>query len=754
MQPPLTAGGSRRLLKRLRDLMAGAGSGQERLNQVVKIIAADLVAEVCSVYIMRAGEVLELFATQGLKQEAVHKTRLAVGEGIVGDIASRARPLALADAQSHPNFAYRPETGEEIYHSMLGVPILRGGRVLGVLVVQNRTFRDYDEEEIETLQTIAMVLAELVSGSDLITPEDTMRADLALAPARLDGMRLNDGIAIGRAVLHQPRVSIRQMVADNPDLELKRLDEALSSMHSAIDDMLAASDMAEGGEHREILESYRMFAEDSGWLGRIGEAINTGLTAEAAVQRVQDDTRVRMSQITDPYIRERLSDLEDLANRLLRHLTGDRTAARSEMVEDAILVARSMGPAELLDYDRAKVKGVLLEEGSPTAHVAIVARALGIPMVGRVKDVLRRVEPLDVLVVDGDHAQIVLRPSEDVREAFATAVAERAEREAALAALRDFPAVTRDGVEVSLYLNAGLLIDLMHLEETGALGVGLYRTELPFMLRSTFPDVAAQADFYGKVLQRAAGKPVVFRTLDIGGDKLLPYQSASDEENPAMGWRAIRIGLDRPMLLRHQLRALLQATAGGRLDLMFPMVAEVAEFDAARALLDVELERCKRRGEPVPSVLRLGTMLEVPALLWQLPMLLKRVDFISVGTNDLMQFMFASDRGNPRLADRYDVLSPPALAFLGEIVRFCDAADVDVTLCGEMGSRPLEAMALIAIGFRRLSMPASAIAAVKAMTRGLELAPLRAYLDELCRHPHHSLREYLRSFAKDHDIPI
>lgn len=754
MQPPLTAGGSRRLLKRLRDLMAGGGSGQERLNQVVKIIAADLVAEVCSIYIMRAGEVLELFATQGLKQEAVHQTRLAVGEGIVGDIAARARPLALADAQSHPNFAYRPETGEEVYHSLMGVPILRGGRVLGVLVVQNRTFRDYDEEEVETLQTIAMVLAELVSGSDLVTPEDTMRADLALAPARLDGMRLNDGIAIGRAVLHQPRVSIRQMVADNPEVEAKRLDEALSSMHSAIDDMLASSEMADGGEHREILESYRMFAEDSGWLGRIGEAINTGLTAEAAVQRVQDDTRVRMNQISDPYIRERLSDLEDLANRLLRHLTGDRTAARSEMVDDAVLVARSMGPAELLDYDREKIRGIVLEEGSPTAHVAIVARALGIPMVGRVKDLLTRVEPLDLLVVDGDHSQIVLRPSEDVREAFVTAIAVRAEREASLAALRDLPAVTQDGAEVSLYLNAGLLIDLLHLEETGALGVGLYRTELPFMLRSTFPDVAAQADFYGKVLQRASGKPVVFRTLDIGGDKLLPYQDQSSEENPAMGWRAIRIGLDRPMLLRHQLRALLQATGGGRLDLMFPMVAEVAEFDAARALLDVELERRQKRGEPLPSTLRVGTMLEVPALFWQLPLLLKRVDFISVGTNDLMQFLFASDRGNPRLAERYDVLSPPALAFLTEIVRQCNAAKVDVTLCGEMGSRPLEAMALIAIGFRRLSMPAGAIAPVKAMTRGLALPPLQAYLAELCQHPHHSLREYLRSFAQDHDIPI
>ena len=754
MQPSLTAGGSRRLLKRLRDLMAGGGSGQERLNQVVRIIAADLVAEVCSIYIMRAGEVLELFATQGLKQEAVHKTRLAVGEGIVGDIAAHARPLALADAQSHPNFAYRPETGEEIYHSLMGVPILRGGRVLGVLAIQNRTFREYDEEEVETLQTIAMVLAELIAGSDLITPEDTMRADLALVPARLDGLRLNDGIAIGRAVLHQPRVSIRQMVADSPELELKRLEEALASMHSAIDDMLAASELAESGEHREILESYRMFAEDHGWLSRISEAIRGGLTAEAAVQRVQDDTRVRMGQISDPYLRERLSDLEDLANRLLRHLTGARTAARADLPDDTILVARTMGPAELLDYDRAKVKAVLLEEGSPTAHVAIVARALNLPMVGRVKNALTRIEALDPVIVDGDHAQVLLRPSEDVREAFTNAIEVRAKRQASLAALRDLPAVTRDGVEISLFLNAGLLIDLAYLEETGAAGVGLYRTELPFMLRSTFPDVATQTDFYKKVLLRAAGKPVVFRTLDIGGDKLLPYLAESEEENPAMGWRAIRIALDRPMLLRHQLRALLRAAAGTRLDVMFPMVAEVAEFDAARALLETEIDRSRRRGEALPSTIRVGTMLEVPALFWQMKTLLGRVDFISVGTNDLMQFLFASDRGNPRLADRYDVLSPPALSFLRELVQVCAQANVELTLCGEMGSRPLEAMALIAIGFRRLSMPATAIGPVKAMARSLTLGPVRDYLAELCDKPHHSLRESLRAFARDHDVAI
>lgn len=753
MQPSLGPGGSRRLLKRLRDLMAGGGTGQERLNHVVRIVAADLVAEVCSIYIMRAGEVLELFATQGLKQEAVHKTRLAVGEGLVGDVAAHARPLSLADAQSHPNFAYRPETGEEIFHSLAGVPILRGGRVLGVLVIQNRTFREYDEEEIEALQTIAMVLAELIAGSELVTPEDTLSSAVAFAPARLDGLRLNEGIAMGRAVLHQPRVSIRQMVAENPELEQQRLNEALASMHSAIDDMLASQEM-EGGEHREILESYRMFAEDSGWAGRIGEAIRTGLTAEAAVQRVQEDTRVRMSQVSDPYLRERLMDLDDLANRLQRHLTGDRTAARADLPDDAILIARTMGPAELLDYERARLKAVVLEEGSPTAHVAIVARALNIPMVGRVKDLLTRVEPLDPLVVDGDNAQVILRPSDDVRDAFATAMRARAEREAAFAALKDMPAVTRDGVEVTLHLNAGLLIDVAHLDDTGAAGIGLYRTEIPFMVRSAFPDVSAQAEFYRKVLARAGSKTVVFRTLDIGGDKLLPYVDGSGDENPAMGWRAIRIALDRPMLLRQQLRAMLQAASGARLDVMFPMVAEVAEFDAARDLLEMETARARALGLTLPTTIRVGTMLEVPALFWQLPMLMRRVDFISVGTNDLLQFLFASDRGNPRLADRYDVLSPPALTFLRELAARCGQAKVDVTVCGEMAGRPLEAMALIAVGFRRLSMPAGAVGPVKAMTRSLTLGPLAAYVGELCQRPHHSLREYLRSFALDHDIPI
>jgi phosphotransferase system enzyme I (PtsP) len=754
-QASLGPGGARRLLKRLRDLMAGGGTGQERLNQTVRIIAADMVAEVCSIYMMRPGEVLELFATQGLKQEAVHKTRLAVGEGLIGDIAAHARPLALADAQSNPNFAYKPETGEEIFHSLMGVPILRGGRVLGVLAVQNRSFREYDEEEIEALQTIAMVLAELAASDSLFGPPEVALETVALLPERLEGLKLNEGLAMGRVVMHQPRVTIRQMVAEDPARERGRLEAAVERMHSAIDALLARADLGHAGEHREILETYRMFAEDRGWLGRIGEAINAGLTAEAAVQRVQDDTRARMQQVSDPYLRERLSDLEDLGNRLLRHLTGDRTAAQAgALPDDVVLVARSMGPAELLDYDRRRLRAIVLEEGSPTAHVAIVARALGIPMVGRVKDIQARAAPDERIIVDGENAIVVLRPSEEVREAFQAAIRARAARQAKYVALRDLPAVSRDGVQAELMINAGLLIDLDHLAPTGAVGIGLYRTEIPFMVRSAFPDVASQVDFYREIYTRAGDAPVVFRTLDVGGDKRLPYLEMADDENPAMGWRAIRIALDRPMMLRQQVRALLLASAGRPLDVMFPMIADVAEFAAARALVDRELDRLAARGLARPAAVRVGTMLEVPSLVWQLPALLERADFVSVGSNDLMQFLFACDRGSTRLAGRYDVLSPAALCFLAGIADAAAARGVPLTLCGEMAGRPLEALALLALGFRRLSMAPNSVGPVKDMLRSADIGAVAAYLRSLLHLPDRSLRGRLAAFARDRGIAL
>ncbi|MBR9971879.1 phosphoenolpyruvate--protein phosphotransferase [Magnetospirillum sulfuroxidans] len=749
---PASPSVSRRLLARLRDVMAGGGSAEERLSRVVGLIAADMVAEVCSCYVMRAGEVLELFATEGLKKGAIHNTRLRVGEGLVGDIAAHARPLALADAQSHPNFAYRPETGEEIFHSLMGVPIIRGGRVVGVLVVQNRTMRHYTDEEIETMETVAMVLAELVASGELVSRDELVPVDgNALLPLRLEGIRLNGGVGIGTAVLHNPRIVIRRLVAEDPDIEHERLKKALADIKQALDDLFSRPEMRDG-EHRDVLETYRMFTEDKGWLGKIGEAINTGLTAEAAVQKVHEDMRARMSQISDPYLRERLHDFEDLANRLLQHLSGESGAAsKGELPADAILFARSMGPMELFDYDPKRLRGLVMEEGSPTMHVAIVARALDIPVVGRCKDALDKVEPLDPVVIDGDNGQVFLRPSDDIRDIFFDALHLRQQRAANYAKLKDLPAITSDGIAVRLMMNAGLLLDMQHLHECGADGIGLYRTELPFMARSSLPDVVAQTTLYRKIIDQAAGRQVVFRTLDVGGDKVLPYWNPYEEDNPALGWRSIRITLDRPAVMRQQLRALIRAADGRELSIMFPMVAEVAELVQARRLLDMEIAHAIASGHAEPRI-KVGTMLEVPALAFQMDSLLPLVDFVSIGSNDMAQFLFAIDRGNPRIADRYDPLSPAMLTFMRYVASKCDAAGVPLSVCGEMAGRPLEAMALLACGIRTLSVSSPAVGPVKTMIRSLAVAPVRAYLDHLLKLPDRSLRDRLRAFALDHDV--
>ncbi|MSP80491.1 MAG: phosphoenolpyruvate--protein phosphotransferase [Rhodospirillales bacterium] len=758
--PPLPKAppASRRLLARVRDVMAGPGDTESRLRRIVAIIAADMVAEVCSIYVRRAGDILELFATQGLRPEAVHRTVLKVGEGIVGDIAANARPFALADAQAHPNFAYRPETGEEIYRSMMGVPILRDGRVAGVVAVQNRTRRHYTEEEVETLQTVAMVLAEMIAGGGIGgARSDEVRGGGALAakPHRLAGVRLAPGVGMGTAVLHRPRVALQRMVAEDPAAEHERLRRAAAEMHGALDDLFSAARLGPNDAHRDVLEAYRMIAADAGWFGRIGKAIDGGLTAEAAVQKVQNDIRARLSQFDDPYLRGRVDDFDDLANRLIQHLLGEVSTRRLRALpEDVILIARALGPAELLDYDSSRLRGVVLEEGSATAHVALLANALEIPVVGRTAEALARIEPGDVIVVDGDNAQVMVRPGEDVRKAFGAAIRARAERRAGYVERRDEPAVTRDGVRITVNINAGLLLDMENLHEFGADGVGLYRTEIPFLVRPAFPDVATQRDLYVRILAQAKGKPVVFRTLDVGGDKMAPYWDRSGEENPAMGWRAIRVALGRPAILRQQARALIQAAAGGELRVMFPMIATVAEFEAARTILEREIERERAAGRPLPEPLRVGAMLEVPSLLFELDALLARADFVSVGSNDLLQFLFASDRSAPGLAERYDPLSPLVLKCLGDVVAGAKRAGRPVGLCGEMAGRPLEAMALIGLGFRDLSLSPPAVGPIKDMIRSLDLAALTAFLVNFVPDAGNSRREALRAFAAAHGVAL
>src|SRR5215831_3950036 len=589
-------GGPRVLLRRLREVMAEPVSAQERLDKIVVLIAANMVAEVCSVYVLRVDGTLELYATEGLKKEAVHQTVLRQDEGLVGLVASQANPINLSEAQNHPAFSYRPETGEEIYHSFLGVPVLRAGNTLGVLVVQNRARRTYSEEEEEALATTAMVLAEMIASGELAsiarpgTPEPAARR-----PRQVSGVSLNDGIALGHVVLHEPRVVITNFIADDVAKELKRLEAAVEALRSDLDVLLERGEIADSGEPRDVLEAYRMFAYDRGWVHRLEEAVRTGLTAEAAVERVQSDTRARMLRATDPYLRERLHDLDELSNRLMHQLLGtDYTPARERLPESAVLVARSMGPAALLDYDRKRLRGLVLEEGGPTSHVAIVARALGIPAVGEIPNATGIADPGDAIIVDGATGDVHVRPPPDMEAAYIERVRLRARRQLQYLALRDKPCVTREGEAVTLMINAGLPVDLPHLDETGAAGIGLFRTELQFMVASAFPRAAEQFALYRGVLDAAGDRPVVFRTLDIGGDKLMPYMRNIEEENPALGWRAIRLGLDRPGLLRSQIRALLRAAAGRELRIMFPMIATVQEFDEAKELVERELTHLRR----------------------------------------------------------------------------------------------------------------------------------------------------------------
>jgi phosphotransferase system enzyme I (PtsP) len=752
---PLTAAASaREILTGLHEIMAKRGSAQAKLDRVVDLIAEAMKSEVCSIYLLR-DNALELYATHGLRPEAVHVTKLAMGQGLVGTIAEEGRILNLAEATTHPEFVYRPETGEERYHSFAGVPIVRLESPIGVLCVQHADPRRYDDVEIEALQTVAMAVSEMIAAARLV---DGSKAGTAhKGPLRLSGLRLVAGMAKGYAVFHQPRVVIEHTVAEDVEAERTRVYSAFRRMREQIDTMTREAEFGATGEHAEILETYRMFAYDEGWSRRINEAIDSGLTAEAAIERVQQRTRARMREIDDPLLQERMHDLEDLSNRLLRIVSGRMgTAAQTGLSRDTILIARNLGPAELLEYDRRRLKAVLLEEGSLTAHMTIVARAMGVPVVGRLTDIRHSVNDGEQILVDGDNGSVIIRPNRSLASTFEHRMAVSQKRRAGYAAIRNLPARTTDDVDVSIMVNAGLAEDADALESSGADGIGLFRTEFQFLVSATLPGRDRQQRLYAKVLDAAGDRPVVFRTVDIGGDKALSYLTdAKDEaENPAMGWRALRLSLDRATLMKAQARALIEAAAGRVLRVMFPMVSEPWEYEEARAIIEQQLAWCEKNKKGLPSRVEYGAMLEVPALAEMLDVLLPRVDFVSIGTNDLTQFLFAADRADPRLAERYDWLSPAILRFLRRVVAACDEAGVPVRVCGEMGGRSLEAMALIGIGVRSLSITPAAVGPVKAMVRTLDAAAIRCRMEQLLARPPRDMRKALADWAKRHNVAI
>jgi phosphotransferase system, enzyme I, PtsP len=742
---------SRILLRRLRELMATGEAAQARLNRLVTMIAATMVADVCSIYLRRQDASMELCATEGLSADAVHTTRLKPGEGLVGLIAETAEALSLSDAPKHPKFSYRPETGEDPFQAFMGVPILRAGRTLGVLVVQNRSGRTYADDEIEAMQTIAMVLAEVVASGDMAESFSGVEIK-PTHPERLSGKCFADGLAIGVAVLHDPDIAPTRLLADDPVLEERRLEEALASLRAGLEALISGEATSLQGASYEVLETFHLLAGDRGWERRLREAIRSGLSAEAAVERVRSEHRARLANAKDGYLRDRLQDLEELDNRLLRHLSGAADRPMRELPKDAVLVARNLGPAELLEYGPGRIRAILLEEGSSGSHAAIVAKALGVPMIGRLVGLVSRVVDGDAIIVDGPHALTYLRPEPGMLETYQQRLAIRQEEVAAFASLRDKPCKTLDGKAITLFMNAGLTLDMDQLAPTGADGVGLFRTEFQFMISDTLPRIDAQTRLYGDVLKAAAGKPVIFRTLDLGSDKVLPYMTAEREENPAMGWRALRIGLDRPGLLRYQLRALIRAAEGGPLSVMFPLVTDSSEFLRGREMVEREIEWSRARGRAGPSSVKVGAMVEAPALAWDAAEIAKHADFLSIGTNDLMQFFFAADRANPRVSDRYDVLSPAALTFLARIRNAGAAAGIPVSICGEAAGRPLEALALMAVGFDRLSMPPSGIGPVKRMALSLNVQEAAAFMTDLLQTRTLAVRPALLEFAKKQRI--
>ncbi|MEX0285256.1 MAG: phosphoenolpyruvate--protein phosphotransferase [Paracoccaceae bacterium] len=737
---------SRKLLGRLRDAMASDQPGQARLDRITELVAHSMGSEVCSIYLFRDADTLELCATMGLQQEAVHQTRMKLGEGLVGRVARKGKIVNTPDAPSERGFRYMPETGEERYSSFLGIPVQRLGEVLGVLVVQSRDPRVFSTDEIYALEVVAMVLAEMAELGAFVGEGEALSA-LHQQSVTIQGTSGQEGAAEGHVWLHEPRVVVTNPIADDPHRELERLVEAVEQLRVGVDKMLETNQTGDK-EQLEVLEAYRMFANSKGWMRRMQEDIGRGLSAEAAVEKEQSQARTRMSQVTDPYLRERLADLDDLSNRLLRILSGQGADTGAEMPDDPILVARMIGPGELLDYGRS-LKGIVLEEGSVGGHAAIVARALAIPLVVRSERVTAEALNGDHILVDGDAGIVHLRPEDTVATSFRDKMAMQAQAQERYASLRDKPATSTDGDTVRLMMNAGLMADLPSLVGSGAEGVGLFRTELQFLVRNQMPKRNELVTTYARVMDAAQGKKVVFRTLDIGSDKVLPYMKTVQEPNPALGWRAIRIGLDKPGVLRMQLQALLRAGNGRPMSIMFPFIAQFDEYRAARAEMDKAIAREQRLGHVLPETLEVGAMLETPSLAFAPQKFFDEVDFVSIGGNDLKQYFFAADRENELVRRRYDTLNVSFLSLIERIVERCAISDTPLSFCGEDAGRPVEALCLAAMGLRTLSMRPASIGPVKSLLIRCDLGEVRKIVADARHRGEQTVRPAIMDYLRN-----
>ena len=737
---------SRVLLKRLKEALAEEGEGQKRLDRLTHLIANSMDTEVCSIYLLVDNKTLELCATEGLDPASVHKTRLRIGEGLVGLVARDAKPINTDNAPSEVGFRFMPETREERYSSFLGVPIQRLGETLGVLVVQSRISRLFSDDEIYAIEVVAMVLAEMTELGAFVGGDENLKAPHQYSVLIRGGIA-HEGAASGNVLLHEPRVVVTNPFAEDTIIEQKRLQDAIQRLKGDVDGMLNTALKGATEEHKKILEAYRMFANSKSWLKRMEEDIESGLSAEAAVEKEQSTVRARMSRVADAYLRDRLHDLDDLSNRLLRILTGQGNSDHTDFPESPILVARNIGPGELLEYGR-NLKGIVLEEGSVGGHATIIARAMAIPLIINASAITTEALNGDHVLVDGDQGIVHLRPDDNVKNAFSEKIAMQSKKLERYQKLKDVPAVSKDGITINLMMNAGLMGDLPSLENSGAEGVGLFRTELQFLARNSIPKRGELAALYSRVLDAAGQKKVIFRTLDVGSDKVLPYMRPTDEPNPALGWRAIRLGLDKPGIMKMQLQAFFRAANLRNISIMFPMIAQYGEFIQARELLKTVLENERKMGHSIPKNVEIGAMLETPSLVFAPKQFFELADFISIGGNDLKQFFYAADRENERVRKRYDTLNVSFLNLIKQIVIRCEETSTPLSFCGEDAGKPLEAVCLLAMGIRTLSMRPASIGAVKALIRDINIIELRRVIDQALVSGEQSIRPKVESWIK------
>ncbi len=743
---------SRVLLKRLRDSLAEHGTGQERLDSIVKLIASSMKAEVCSIYLKRDHQILELFSTEGLKADAVHLTKLKVGEGLVGKIAQNSIPINTANAPQTKGFRFIPEIGEEIFQSFLGVPIQRLGEILGVLIVQNSFQRRYDEDEVYGLEIVAMVLAEMTELGEFTEAQGNEFVAQHNHPVISDAIIANEGIAIGKVLLHDPKIKIKNPIADNPKAEKAKLSKAFKKLEDEVESMIAKTFYDETNESMEVFEAYQMFARDKGWRKRMEASIERGLAAAVAVEKEQSETRVRMSRLADPYIRDRLHDLDDISNRLIRILTNTEVRIDKTKIKNAILIARNIGPGDLLDY-RENISGAILEEGSLGSHATIVARALAIPLLVTVSNIRGEAQSDDLVVLDANQGRVYLRPNTNILKAYADKLSVQKAAQEQYYQVKNEPATTKDGVTVKLMMNAGLMIDLPFLEKSGAEGIGLYRTELQFLTQTRIPKRSEQVEYYSKILDLAKGKPVNFRSLDIGSEKILPYIRRIKEPNPALGWRAIRVTLARKGIMRMQVQALIRGAKGRPIRIMFPFIAELSEFKVARNIVLNEVRRETSLNRIVPKDIKIGAMLETPSLAFSSDEFFELSDFISIGGNDLKQFFFAADRDNELVRKRYDCLDLSYLNFLSQIICRAKSFHTPISFCGEDAGKPVDALALLAIGFNSLSMRASSIGRIRLLVRHISMIKIKKLIEKARSNGSNSVREDLTNYLVEIKAP-